>query len=183
MVKRKVSNKKVPVSGGMNKNLVVGIVVVLLLVGVFLYFNNQKEVGLMPGMPDDGMPPGAPESGGMPGSGDAGPGVGKPTFYGGWEYDCRITEGCRCKFATAYLIGSDGEYKFTPFDYASCAYSNNAAGQEGDKSCETACDEACDKGTDGPFNNYCVYIKKAELYNPQLFYGPLYSCKKTSNSC
>ena len=42
MVKKKVSNK------GMNKNLVIGIVVVLLLVGVFLYFNNQKEVGLMP---------------------------------------------------------------------------------------------------------------------------------------
>ena len=45
MAKKKVSNK------GMNKNLVIGIVVVLLLIGVFWYFNNQKEVGLSPGIP------------------------------------------------------------------------------------------------------------------------------------
>ena len=71
MVKRKVSNKKVPVSGGMNKNLVVGVVVVLLLVGVFLYFNNQKDVGLMPGMPDDGMPgDGILGDGGVPDTSD-----------------------------------------------------------------------------------------------------------------
>jgi hypothetical protein len=48
MVKKKVSNK------GMNKNLIIGIIVVaLLLVGGFLYFNNQKEVGLSPA----GSPP------------------------------------------------------------------------------------------------------------------------------
>jgi hypothetical protein len=58
MVKKKVSNKKVPVSGGMNKNLVIGVVVVLLLVGVFWYFNNQKEVGL-----SQPMEPKMPESG------------------------------------------------------------------------------------------------------------------------
>jgi len=43
MVKRKVSNK------GMNKNLIIGIiVVVLLLVGVFLYFSGDDEIGLSP---------------------------------------------------------------------------------------------------------------------------------------
>ena len=48
MVNKKVSNK------GMNKNLIIGIIVVaLLLVGGFLYFNNQKEVGLSPA----GSPP------------------------------------------------------------------------------------------------------------------------------
>ena len=51
MAKKKVSNK------GMNKNLVIGIVVVvLLLIGVFWYFNNQKEVGLSPPMPPMGGP-------------------------------------------------------------------------------------------------------------------------------
>ncbi len=62
MVKKKVSNK------GMNKNLVIGIVVVLLLIGVFLYFNNQKEVGLSPGIPP------------MDGPGDGGDGAGETKF-------------------------------------------------------------------------------------------------------
>ena len=44
-VKKKVSKKK----GIDNKNLILGMVVILLLVGVFLYFNNQKDVGLSSG--------------------------------------------------------------------------------------------------------------------------------------
>ncbi len=43
MVKKKVSNK------GMNKNLIIGIIVVaLLLVGGFLYFSGDDELGLSP---------------------------------------------------------------------------------------------------------------------------------------
>ena len=71
MVGKKVSKKKVPVSGGMNKNLVVGVVVVLLLVGVFLYFNQSDEVGLSPGMPGNG-----PGGGGNGGDGGDGKGNG-----------------------------------------------------------------------------------------------------------
>ena len=46
MVRKKVSNKK---SKGVDyNNLVVGVVVVLLLIGVFWYFNQGDEVELMP---------------------------------------------------------------------------------------------------------------------------------------
>jgi hypothetical protein len=54
MVKKKVSKKK----GIDNKNLILGVVVILLLIGVFWYFNNQG-VYFQPGMEnmngDDGM--------------------------------------------------------------------------------------------------------------------------------
>ena len=44
MARKKVSKK------GVNKNLIIGVVVVvLLLIGIFWYFNNKKEVGLSPG--------------------------------------------------------------------------------------------------------------------------------------
>jgi hypothetical protein len=51
MVGKKVSKKK----GRDSNNLVVGIIVILLLIGVFWYFNQSDEVGLSPGMPGNGQ--------------------------------------------------------------------------------------------------------------------------------
>ena len=60
MVKKKVSKKK----GIDNKNLILGVVVILLLIGVFWYFNNQKDVGLAPPGLEHGFSPGLERLGG-----------------------------------------------------------------------------------------------------------------------